>query len=161
VGDTIGGDTVVSVTMKQLLIATGVLLTGLTALAGFTFSGMKDDIGFMRKNYETLAASERESALKIRESENRLIDQLGQLRVSIERLDGRFAGLDGKIDGLNKSIDSLTIRLNDTQKQLATRQVSIYDPKVAEAFIRRISLSLKTPEDRIVIVPIDPLSSAP
>jgi hypothetical protein len=147
----IHSDTPVTFTMKQLLttIAAAIVLCGvvLWTVLSFTIGGMRDDVSAIRGSMHYLQTADRDGAIRIRDTEGKLAEQIGGLRTQL-------VGLSGKLETVNISISALSERLNDVQKQVASRQASLNDPKTAFAFVETIKKA-GLEDSKIVFVPFD------
>lgn len=146
----IDGNTPVTLTMKQLLVTVGagvgLLCAGLWAVLTVTTGGLRDDVSVIRQAAQTLQVSDKETALRLRESENKLADQIAGLRTDLVAFSGRF-------DATNANVVALTRRMDDFQKQLASRQAALNDPSALSAFADKIKGFTASKDASVVIVP--------
>jgi hypothetical protein len=155
----IGGDTVIQLTMKQLIWGIGVVLVGGAGLAWLVFgqitSGVREDVGAIRQSIQALQTGEKDGIRRVGETDTKLSTAIAELRVAIQGLDGRIAAFDGKLDMLNKSMSTVLVDLTNMQKQLAARQAALNDPKNFDAFATKLS-NLKFSDKNVVVVPYEP-----
>lgn len=150
----IDSDTKVTLTMKQIMWGIVALVCSggavLWAVLTFTIGGMRDDVKAIRAQTQTLQTADKDSAVRIREGENKLAEQIGALRTDI-------VGLSGKLDAVNSSVNTLSNQLQDVRKQVIAKYSSFDDPNFTTAFASRISDVLKQKgfdKSNIVIVPL-------
>lgn len=148
-------ETQVIVTMKTILAAVAALIVGggavLWTVLSFTVGGMRDDVKSIRDATQTLQVADKDSAIRIRETENRLIEKMGGLNLSI-------ADLSGKLGATSTTMASLSGRIDEIQKSVAKRQRAVWDwdtddSKAAAAIfvanLKKAGLS----DDKVVVVP--------
>jgi len=151
---TLNGQTTVTFTMGQLLASVLTLvLTGGAVLWGvvsFTIGGVREDIGAIRQATQGLQVADKESAIRVRDTEGKLGDQLGAVRVEI-------AGLSGKLEATAAVMVQLNMRINEMQRLVTARQAALTDPRNAAQFASFLR-SAAGDDQKIVIVPYDPLT---
>jgi uncharacterized protein YoxC len=152
------GDSAIVLTMKQTLTGMATLVAAgggvLWAVLNFTLGGVRDDVKVIRAQTEVLQIADKNSAVRIREGENKLIEQIDALRTEI-------AGLAGKLEGVNSSVSALSGQLQDVRKQLIARQSAWEDPKISATLARGLSDALKQKgfeKSNVVIVPFSDFS---
>lgn len=145
----VDSETKIVLSMKQLLSAiAGLVLLGggvLWTVLTFTVGGIRDDVSAIRASTQTLQVADKDGAVRVRETENRLADQISGLRVSI-------AELSGKLGIFSVSMNNLSGRVDDLQKQVVSRQSALRDPQATGRFIadlKKAGLS----DEKIVFVP--------
>jgi hypothetical protein len=158
----IDSNTTVSLTMPQLVGGLVTLVVGGGSFLGLimhaNMANFKDEMTLTRQAVQALQTSDKETSLKIRDTELKLVEAMGGLRLAIERLDGRFASFDGKLDGLGKSITELSARVTDLAKQPTYRPVNWGDTKSLQMFTDALKRE-GVETGKIVIVPIDGAST--
>jgi hypothetical protein len=141
----IEGNTVVALTMKQVITGIGALvllgLGGIWAILNFTVGGLREDVGHIRNSIESLQASERDDALRIRDAENKFSLQMADLG-------NKITLLSVKMDAVNASVTVLSAKLDEAQKQ-----PSILDPKYAAFFVDQLKKA-GLDDQKVIIVPM-------
>jgi septal ring factor EnvC (AmiA/AmiB activator) len=147
----IDGDTRITLTMTQLILAILALLGGAWGLLQWTTSGVREDVSAIRQSVQ---ASDKEGVRRAGEADVKLANEIGLLRTSIASLDGKIGTFATKLDVVDKSSTELATQMQDLRKQLAYRQAIWTDPKSLQAFATALKNS-GIDEQRIVIVPFD------
>src|SRR4051794_3800811 len=97
--------------MKHVLsgVAALIVLGGavLWAVLAFTVGGIRDDVSAIRATNQSLQAADKEGAIRIRETENKLVEQMGSMRVSMADLSGKLGTVGVAMTGLSGRIDDL------------------------------------------------------
>lgn len=152
----IDGNTVVSLTMKQLLgtVVAAILLLcgGLWAVLSITTGGLRDDVSSIRQSAQSLSAADKETAIRLRESENKLIEQIAGLRTDIATFSVRIESVNSNIAGMNR-------RMDEMQRQIASRAAALNDPKAFDTFIMRVkdAAGAQAGDNKLIVVPFEPL----
>jgi septal ring factor EnvC (AmiA/AmiB activator) len=157
----IDGSTQVSFTMTQLLTAvvTAMILLcgGLWTVLTLTTSGLRDDVSVIRQSTQGLQVADKDTAVRLREAELRLADQISGLRTEIASFVGRLESTNTNVANLNTNVASLSRRIEDFGKQLAARQAAFSDPKNISIFTDRLRDATAGAKDgTVVVVPFEP-----
>ena len=162
--------TTVVLTMKHALwivfgmgtVVAGIVGTAVTGMLGT----MKDDAAFTRQAVIALQAAERDTALKVRDTDVKLIEAVSQLRVTLDRLDTGLAASDTRMAGIDRHVaetanvlKDISGRLSDIAKVQA-RAINWSDPRVVAAFVSRLEKE-GADGSKIVIIPADGIVPAP
>lgn len=156
----LNSESTVTLTMPQLLTVLAAIVGGGWLLFSWTTSSLREDVGVIRQSIVALQGSDKEGAVRIREVDLKLVEQISGLRITIASLDSRFANFDSKIDGLNKNIDALAGRLGEMQKQAELQRASLSDPEKLKILAEMLK-KFGAPNDRIVILPLEALAIPP
>jgi hypothetical protein len=143
----------VTFTMTQVLTGAAAVAVLGGGLVAWTVGGMRDEMSALRKTVGDLQVSDKQTAVGVRDTENKLINELSHLRVAI-------AALSGKMDNISGSMTALSNRLDDFHRQLVARQTAASDPQAATTLVRALKDAGIGDKD-VVFLSIDPLSFAP
>jgi hypothetical protein len=155
----INGQTVIAITMKQLLaaiaaiiiLAGGVLWTVLT----FTLGGMREDLATIRGVTVNLQAADKDTAVRSRDSENKLATEIGGLRTEIVALNGRLETFNVRMQAVDGAVTKLAAQVQEMQKALYSKAASLTEPKNLETFVASLRRAGVDDASKVFIVPID------
>lgn len=163
----VDSDTVVRVTMKQLIGTILVLLGGIWGLGFFLFGGVRDDVrdirtsmqAFQTSTVASMQAFQTSTVASMQALQTSNVDLImklqasnGDLGTKIATSNGdlgiQIAALGAKLDAVNASMVTLSSRLDDS------KQPSVFlDPKFAATFVEQLKKA-GLDDQKIIIVPM-------
>jgi hypothetical protein len=179
--------TIVQFTFLQILSAIGILLIGagtiiwalLNATTGSiteNVRGLRDDLNLHRQTLHLMQAANQDAALRVRDAELRLTNEIGQFRLGIERsaaqsisLESKISQIDSKLvnyentiikyasshESLIRSMDTLNVKITEMERIAAARQIRINDPAFLNNFRNTLS-GAGLDAGKVIVIPFDP-----
>jgi hypothetical protein len=154
---TINHETVVALTMRQLIGGLAALLVGggavLWTVMAFTVGGVRDDVSAIRNDVGELHKSATETPEKLRESQEALSKEISDLRVDL-------SNFHGDLKMVQATVDDLKTQVVDLKKSPTRKTEWEFTPQDAEN-VMRAAVKAGFDKSNVVVVPVGARTDKP